>query len=93
MPAGYSSLQSASHRPPIVAEPRRMDTQPGWREVVLVAAAVVAVVLGAAVVTGLMPAAVQNIVYDTPAAIILLIVGTGWWLWRIARRGPGSPDR
>ena len=57
------------------------------------AAAVVAVVLGAAVLTGLLPAAVQDVVYDTPLAIIVLIVGTGWWLWRVSRRGPGPSDR
>lgn len=76
-----------------MAEPRRIDTQPGWREVVLVAVAVVAVVIGAAVVTGLLPAAVQDVIYDTPLAIIVLILGTGWWLWRVSRRGPGAPDR
>jgi hypothetical protein len=75
-----------------VAEPR-IDTQPGWREVVLVAAAVVAVVIGAAVLTGLLPDQIQDIVYDTPLAILVLIVGTGWWLWRISRRGPGASDR
>ena len=76
-----------------MAEPRRIDTQPGWREVVLVGAAVVAVVLGAAVLTGLLPAAVQDVVYDTPLAIIVLTLGTGWWLWRVSRRGPGASDR
>jgi hypothetical protein len=76
-----------------VAEPRRIDRQPGWREVVLVAAAVVAVVIGAAVLTRLLPAEVQDVVYDTPLAIIVLIVGTGWWLWRVSRRGPRPPDR
>ena len=76
-----------------MAEPRRIDTQPGWREVVLVAAAVVAVVIGAAVLTGLLPAAIQDVVYDTPLAIVVLILGTGWWLWRVSRRGPGAPDR
>ena len=75
-----------------MAEPRRIDTQPGWREVVLVAGAVVAVVVGAAILTGFLPAAVQDLVYDTPLAIVVLIVGTGWWLWRVARRGPGAPE-
>ena len=68
-----------------------MGSQPGWREVVLVAAAVVAVVIGAAVLTGLLPAAIQDLVYQTPIAIVVLIVGTGWLLWRISRRGPGAP--
>ena len=53
----------------------------------LVAGAVVAVVLGAAIATSLLPAAVQDIVFHTPVAIGVLIVGTGWLLWRIARRG------
>ena len=70
-----------------------MGSQPGWREVVLVAAAVVAVVIGAAVLTGLLPAAIQDVVYQTPIAIVVLIVGTSWLLWRISRRGPGAPER
>jgi len=70
-----------------------MGSQPGWREVVLVAVAVVAVVIGAAVITGLLPAAIQDVVYQTPIAIVVLIVGTGWLLWRISRRGPGAPAR
>lgn len=59
----------------------------------IVAAAVVAVVIGAAVLTGLLPPAVQDVVYDTPLAIVILIVATGWWLWRISRHGPGTRDR
>jgi uncharacterized membrane protein len=68
-------------------------SQPGWREVVLVAATVVAVVLAAAVGTSLLPASVQDVVFHTPVAIGVLIVGTGWLLWRISRREPGSPGR
>ena len=71
-----------------VAEPRPIGRQPGWREVALVAAAVVAVVLGAAVLTSLLPTSVQEIVFHTPLAIVVLIVGTGWLLWRISRRRP-----
>jgi uncharacterized membrane protein len=70
-----------------------VPTQPGWREVVLVAAAVVVVVLGAAFATSLMPASVQEIVFHTPVAIAVLVGGTGWLLWRISRRGPGAPER
>lgn len=76
-----------------MAEPHRFDSQPGWPQVVLVVIAVVAVVLGAAVLTGFLPDAIQRAIYDTPVAIIFLIVGTGWWLWRISRRRPGAPDR
>jgi hypothetical protein len=71
-----------------VAEPRPIGGQPGWREVALVAAAVVAVVLGAAVLTSVLPTSVQEIVFHTPLAIVVLIVGTGWLLWRISRRRP-----
>lgn len=93
MPARSSSRRSASRPPSTVAEPRGIDRQPGWREVVVVAAAVVAVVIGAAVLTGLLPTPVQDVIYDTPLAIVVLIVATGWWLWRISRRDPGTPDR
>jgi hypothetical protein len=76
-----------------VAEPRRVDPQPGWPRVVLVATAAVAVVLGAAALTGILPDVVQDAIHETPIAIVILIVGTGWLLWRISRRGPGAPDR
>lgn len=75
-----------------MAEPRRLDPQPGWPQVVLVAAAVVAVVLGAAALTGILPGVVQDAIYQTPIAILALVVGTGWLLWRVSRRGPGAPD-
>jgi hypothetical protein len=61
--------------------------------VLLVAGAVVAVVLGAAIATSLLPAAVQDIVFHTPLAIGVLIVGTGSLLWRIARRGSDASGR
>lgn len=66
--------------------------QPGWREVLLVAGAVVAIVLGAAVATSLLPTSLQEIVFHTPLTIVVLLTGTGWLLWRIARRGPGAPE-
>ncbi len=59
----------------------------------LVAGAVVAVVLGAAIATSLLPAAIQDIVFHTPVAIGVLIVGTGWLLWRISRRGSDPSER
>ena len=71
-----------------MAEPRGVRRQPGWREVVVVALAAVAVVFGAAILTSLLPADAQQIVFRTPLAIVVLIVGTGWLLWRIARRPP-----
>jgi uncharacterized membrane protein len=57
-----------------------------------VAAVAVAVVLGAGILTGLLPTEIQNVVFHTPVAIGVLIVGTGWLLWRISRREPRAPD-
>jgi hypothetical protein len=80
-----------------VAEPTRPasepGSEPGWREVVLVAAGAAIVVLGAAFVTGLLPATVQDAIRQTPVAIAALALGTGWLLWRISRREPGAPPR
>lgn len=59
--------------------------QPGWREVLLVAGAVVAIVLGAAVVTSLLPIGVQSAIFHGPVLIVVLLLGTGWLLWRISR--------
>ena len=60
-------------RRPIVAEPRRVGSQPGWREVLIVAGAAVAVVLGAAILTSILPVGAQEIVFHTPLAIVVLI--------------------
>ncbi len=59
--------------------------QPGAREVLIVAAIAVAVVLGAAILTSVLPTNFQEVVFHTPLAIVVLLVGTGWLLWRIAR--------
>ena len=67
--------------------------QPGWREVIIVAFAVVAIVLGAAVATSLLPTSVQNAIFHGPVLIVVLIVGTGWLLWRISRGRPAGEDR
>jgi heme A synthase len=69
-----------------VAEPPGPSRQPGWREVLIVAAVVVAVVLGLAVATSLLPTQVQELVFHTPLLILLLVGGTGWLLWRVSRR-------
>jgi hypothetical protein len=62
----------------------------GLRDVVLTAGICVVVVFGAAVLTGLLPAEAQAIVFRTPLLIGVLIVGTAVALWRIARpRPPG----
>ena len=63
--------------------------QPGLREVLLVAAAVVLVVMLAAGVTAVLPSDGQAVVFHTPLLIVVLIVGTGLVLWRILRR-PGA---
>ena len=69
-----------------MAEPRA--AQAGLREVLLVGALVVAVVLGAAALTSLLPDAFQRVVFGTPLAIAVLIAGTVLGLWRITRRPP-----
>ena len=76
-----------------MVEPGTPRRQPGWPQVALVAAGVVAVVLGAALVTGLLPAPIQRAIYDGPVLIGVLIVGTGWLLWRIAHGRPIDSDR
>ena len=50
------------------------------------AVCVVGFVLGLAVVTSLLPTQVQEIVFHTPLLIVILIAGTGYWLWRVSRR-------
>jgi hypothetical protein len=63
----------------------------GLRDVVLVAGLCVAVVLGAALGTSLLPRDVQQVVFRTPLLIVVLILGTAVALWRIARpRPPGG---
>lgn len=59
--------------------------QPGIREVLLVAAAVVLTVLAAAFATALLPTGGQDVVFHTPLLIAVLIGGTGLVLWRILR--------
>jgi FtsH-binding integral membrane protein len=62
----------------------------GLREVLVLAGACVVVVLGAAILTSFLPAAVQEIVFRTPLLIAVLIGGTAVALWRIARPRPES---
>jgi preprotein translocase subunit SecY len=63
--------------------------QPGLREVLLVAAAVVLTVAIAVGVTALLPKGGQDVVFHTPLLILVLIGGTALVLWRIIRR-PGA---
>ena len=63
----------------------------GIREVLAVAGLTVAIVLGAAIATSILPKALQEVVFRTPLLIIVLIVGTAVLLWGIARpRPPGE---
>lgn len=79
--------QSPGGQAPRDGAPARI---PGWREVLIVGAVVVAVVLGLALATSLLPTGLQDVVFRTPLAIIVLVVGTvGLLLW-IARR-PAPP--
>ena len=60
----------------------------GWREVLIVAAVAVAAVLGAAILTAVLPTDAQRVIFHTPLLIAVLIVGTGFVLWRLATRRP-----
>ena len=79
-----------------MAEPAGRDPEgqspgptPGWREVSLVGVVVVALVLGLAVLTSLLPTNLQDVVFRTPLAIVVLLVGTlGVLLWITRRSAP-----
>ena len=62
----------------------------GWREVLIVAAVAVAGVLGAQVVSTLVPA-VGDVFRQTPVIVIGLVVATALVLWRIATGRPPEP--
>ena len=64
----------------------------GWREVLIVAAVAVAAVLGAAFLTAILPTDAQRVIFHTPLLIAVLLVGTGWVLWRMARKPPEPPQ-
>ena len=64
--------------------------QPGLREVMLLAAGVVAIVLVAAGLTALLPTEGQGVVFHTPLLILVLGGGTALVLWRILRSS--GPD-
>ncbi len=65
---------------------------PGWREVAVVGAVVVGSVLGLAVLTSVLPVGLQDVVFRTPLAIAILVVGTVGLLARLARLGRRGPD-
>jgi FtsH-binding integral membrane protein len=64
----------------------------GLRDVLLLSGACVVVVLGAAIVTGFLPADAQSVVFKTPLLIVILILGTAAALWRIARPRPETAE-
>jgi hypothetical protein len=68
-------------------DPRASRT-PGWREVIILAAAIVATVLGAAVVTSILPEQLQALVFHSPIAIVVLLAGTAFVLWRVSSGQP-----
>jgi len=67
-----------------VAEARQV----GWREVLIVSAVAVGVILGADVLTSNLPDPLWSFFFRTPFVIAILIVGTAALLWRIATRRP-----
>ena len=73
-----------------MASPRRPRAV-GWREVIIVAAVAVAGVLGAAILTSVLPTDAQRVIFHTPLLIGVLILGTGVVLWRLAARKPPEP--
>ncbi len=63
---------------------------PGWREVLILASAIVVFVLALDVVTSGLPEFARDVLFRTPLAIAILIVGTvGLLLWVV--RGPAKP--
>ena len=61
---------------------------PGLRQVLIVAALAVGAVLGAAILTSLLPEEIQRLIFHAPLTIIGLLVGTAFVLWRVATRKP-----
>ncbi len=68
--------------------PDRPERTYGWREVLLVAAAVVATVLGLAVLTSILPEPAQEAIFRTPLTVVVLVVGTAAVLLALVRRRP-----
>ena len=58
----------------------------GWREVLLVGGAIVAIVLGISLVTTVMPDGARWFVFQSPVAIVVIAVGTVVVLASLLRR-------
>jgi len=58
----------------------------GWREVLLVGGAIVAIVLGISLVTTILPDSARWVVFQSPLAIIVIGVGTVLVLASLLRR-------
>ena len=67
-----------------MAEERRAS----GRDVLVVGVLAVVVVLGAAVLTSVLPIDAQRLVFHSPLLIVILLVGTGGLPWRITTRRP-----
>ena len=63
-------------------------SQVGARDVVIVGGIAVAAVLGAAILTSLLPEGVQRFLFHEPVTIAVLVAGTALVLWRVATRRP-----
>jgi uncharacterized membrane protein len=63
-------------------------SQVGARDVAIVGGIAVAAVLGAAVLTSVLPEGIQRFLFHEPVTIAVLIVGTAFILWRVATRRP-----
>lgn len=63
---------------------------PGWREVILVTAGLVAFVFALVALTAVLPAGAQDLVFRTPLAIVVLVAGTAIVLVGISRRPRGD---
>lgn len=72
------------------AQPAEPGRQAGWPQVLVAAAVVVLVVLGAATATSLLPTDAQGLIFRGPLMIGVVIVGTAWLLWRISRGRPST---
>jgi MFS family permease len=73
------------------AQRTRRGRPAGWRDVLIVAGVAVGAVLGAAILTSVLPTDAQRFIFHTPALIAVLILGTVVVLWRVAARRPPEP--